>query len=369
MRFEQLGFESYLSSQALPLKSGKLPSETTIPARVTRVDKKRALVATPAGERRARSAPSLRSAPSQGEQLAVGDWVLLDSATDSDKPVHEDDSASIVEVLPRHSTLSRKTAGAESREQILAANVDTVFVVMGLDGDYNLRRIERYLLMIAASGAAAAVVLNKADLCEKAEQRREEVSALGGGQLDVHLLSALHDEGLGPLIAQLHPGKTVIFVGSSGAGKSTLINRLRGNDEQRVAAVRSRDERGCHTTTARQLFLLPSGAAVIDTPGIREIQLWADEAALREVFSDIEAMAAGCRFRNCSHQSEPGCAVVAGLTSESGGKERLGSYHKLESELAHLAERKSAAGRQQARREGKRFARMAKEAQRRKGRR
>ncbi len=360
MRFEQLGFESYLRSQALPLKSGKLPSENTIPARVTRVDKKRVLVATLAGERRARFASSHQ------EQLAVGDWVLLDNVTATE---HQDNSATIVEVLPRGSTLSRKTAGSESREQILAANVDTVFVVMGLDGDYNLRRIERYLLMIAASGAAAAVLLNKADLCEKAEQRLAEMSALGGGQLEVHLLSALHDEGLGSLVAQLRPGNTVIFVGSSGAGKSTLINRLRGNDEQRVAAVRSRDERGCHTTTARQLFLLPSGAAVIDTPGIREIQLWADEAALREVFSDIETMAEGCRFRNCQHQSEPGCAVVAALATETSGKERLGSYHKLESELIHLAERKSAAGRQQARREGKRFARMAREIQRRKGRR
>jgi ribosome biogenesis GTPase len=249
----------------------------------------------------------------------VGDWVALEAGT------------RISAVLPRQSVFSRKEAGAVTREQVIAANIDVLFVVTGLDGDFNLRRIERYLLLAWESGAKPVVVLNKADLCSNTTQAAADVQALASG-VPVAAISALHGSGVPEVEAHLTAGQTAAVTGSSGAGKSTLVNRLLGHERQRVQEVRADDSRGRHTTVRRELFLAPAGWLLIDTPGLRELQLWAASASVDLAFDDIAALAAQCRFRDCRHQGEPGCAVATSGIDES----RLASYAKLQRELAHL---------------------------------
>ena len=261
----------------------------------------------------------------------VGDWVALRRAAGSEAAVVE-------EILERRNQLSRKVAGARAVEQVVAANVDLVLLVMGLDGDYNLRRLERLLVMAEDSGARAAVVLNKADLCGDLEARLGEARALCAGRSLV-AISALAGE-LDALELLLEPGETAVLIGSSGVGKSTLINRLRGNDELPTRAVREHDSRGRHTTTHRELFRLPNGALIIDNPGIREIQLWQSEGALATVFEEIEQLSAGCRFADCSHDTEPGCAVQAAIAAGELDASRLDSLRRLEAEAEALERRK-----------------------------
>jgi ribosome biogenesis GTPase len=244
------------------------------------------------------------------------------------------------EVLERRNQLSRKVAGARSVEQVVAANVDLVLLVMGLDGDYNLRRLERLLAMAEESGARAAVVLNKADLCGDLDARLDETRSLCGGR-PVVALAALDGE-LDALELLLEPGDTVALVGSSGVGKSTLINRLRGGDELRTREVREHDSRGKHTTTHRELFQLPNGALIIDNPGIREIQLWQSDGALGAVFDEIEQLSADCRFADCTHDTEPGCAVRAAIDGGRLDRSRLDNLRRLEAEADALERRKSA---------------------------
>jgi ribosome biogenesis GTPase len=259
----------------------------------------------------------------------VGDWVAVSCYADSAM-------GTIQAVLPRRSQFSRKAAGSKTDEQILAANVDTAFLVSGLDHDFNIRRIERYLVLIWESGANPVVVLNKADLCASLDEHLMAVEAIAPG-VPIVALSALHQSGLEALAAYLRPGQTIVLVGSSGVGKSTLTNRLIGHAKQAVQAVRSGDDRGRHTTTHRELFLTASGALIIDTPGLRELQLWSNQTTVDEVFTDIEAIAQDCRFRDCRHQSEPGCAVQAAIATGTLDPTRLNSYHKLTKELDYLA--------------------------------
>lgn len=267
-------------------------------------------------------------ASSRSELPGVGDWVAVR---------RRDDQASgdIIAVLPRRSCFSRKAAGNVTDEQVVAANVDVVFIVMGLDADFNLRRLERYLLLARESGAAPVILLTKTDLAPDLPSQLAAVAGLAAA-VPVHALSPRRNEGLAQLAAYLQPGRTAALLGSSGVGKSTIINRLVGDDARRTREVRGSDSRGRHTTTHRELVMLPGGGLVIDTPGMRELQLWDVGDAVSETFEDIEAMAPGCRFGNCRHRNEPGCAVKAAVAEGHLTTARLDSYLKLQDEVASL---------------------------------
>ncbi len=268
-------------------------------------------------------AGKLRYETSKREDLpAVGDLVRVRDTV-------------IEEVLPRRTVILRKAAGDGSEAQVLAANVDTVFVVSGLDGDFNLRRLERYFLAVRSSGAQCAILLNKADLCDDLDARMREVRAVAPGA-DVVPISALHGEGIDALRPYLVPGETVAFVGSSGAGKSTLINRLLGRDRQLTGAVRETDSRGRHTTSHRELLETPGGALLIDTPGLRQLQPWAGEDDVDGAFPDIEELARGCHYRDCAHAGEDGCAIEAALDDGSLDFDRFSNYRKMRKEAAYL---------------------------------
>jgi ribosome biogenesis GTPase / thiamine phosphate phosphatase len=285
---------------------------------------------TAAGETEAEITGRLRYLARGAEDLpAVGDWVVTRRTADEDK-------AKIHDILPRRSKFSRRAAGRETEEQIVAANVDTVFLVTGLDNDYNPRRVERYLIMAWESGAAPVVVLNKADLVADAEAKREEIESVAPG-VPVLLLSAKRGEGVEQLMPYIGRGRTVALMGSSGVGKSTIVNRLLGSDVQRTQEVRLSDARGRHTTTHRELFLLASGGLVLDTPGMRELQLLVSERGLRGAFEDIEGIAAACRFGDCRHGGEPGCAVREALEEGALDAARYENYRKMQAEMRHAA--------------------------------
>ena len=266
------------------------------------------------------------------QRPAVGDWVLIEG---------EAPKAKIVMLLPRRSAIKRGAAGEHYKQQLIAANVDTVFVVCGLDADFNPRRIERYLLLVRGGGAEPVVVLTKADLADAADARIapgavaaiEELDAKGFAVLAVNARDAASVAKLAPW---LQPGRTVVLVGSSGAGKSTLTNSLLGTQRMKTAEVRESDDRGRHTTTHRALIPLPSGACLIDTPGMRELKPTGEED-VAENFSDVEAIAAQCKFRDCSHDREPGCAVRAAIEAGTLDPQRYANYVKLAEEVAGAA--------------------------------
>jgi ribosome biogenesis GTPase len=312
MSLESLGWNSYFRDAFL-----RLTENTAEPARVAAVDRERFIVWTEASECEATAAGRLRHLSE--DWPVVGDWVALAGGR------------RIAQVLPRKTAFSRKEAGEVTREQVIAANIDILFVVTGLDGDFSPRRLERYVLLAWESGAKPVVVLNKADVCADVAEAAASVSALAAGA-PVLTVSALEGWGLGALEAHLKPGCTAALAGSSGAGKSTLVNRLLGREQQRVREVRAEDSRGRHTTVRRELFLAPGGWLVIDTPGMRELQLWAGTGSVDAAFTDIAALAAECRFGDCRHQGEPGCAVAAAGIDEA----RLANYAKMQRELAHL---------------------------------
>jgi ribosome biogenesis GTPase len=283
---------------------------------------------TTGGELLARVSGRLRhEAAERADFPAVGDWVAA-------KRQAGEDRATIHAILPRRSRFSRRAPGDADKEQIVAANVDTVFLVMGLDGDFNPRRMERYLSVAWDSGADPVVLLSKADLCADKDARRREIEVLGA---PTHLVSPKTGEGLDAVRVYLKPGRSVALLGSSGVGKSTLINRLLGEERLKTREVRASDDRGRHTTSTRQLLVLPGGALIIDTPGMRELQLWDVASGVDAAFADIEALAETCRVGDCQHEVEPGCAVRAAADEGRLPKERLFSYHKLQKELAHLA--------------------------------
>jgi ribosome biogenesis GTPase len=250
----------------------------------------------------------------------VGDWVAARIAAP--------DYAVVEAVLPRRTCFARRAPGKRDDRQAIAANIDLAFLVCGLDGDFNLRRLERYLTLAAESGVTPVIVLNKADLCGDAAARQRETAAIAGS-VPVVALSALADGGVDPLTAFLEAGRTVALLGSSGVGKSTIVNRLLGDERLPTGAVRESDGRGRHTTTHRELVPLPAGGALIDTPGMRELQLWASEGSVDEVFDEISTLAAECRFGDCTHKVEPGCAVQAALGVGLISAERWESYRKL----------------------------------------
>jgi ribosome biogenesis GTPase len=242
--------------------------------------------------------------------------------------------ARIRTLLPRFSRFSRRAAGDVTEEQVVAANINTVFIVGALDGDFNLRRIERYLVVGWESGASPVVVLNKADLVDAPESYIDEVRHVAPA-VPVHAVSARNAQTLAPLHEYLGFGQTAALLGSSGVGKSTIVNALIGKELLRTRDVRESDRRGRHTSTARQLVVLPEGGVIIDTPGMREIQLWETGDALTGTFPEIEALSSECRFRDCRHATEPGCAVLAAVDTGELAVSRLESYRKLRDEQAY----------------------------------
>jgi ribosome biogenesis GTPase len=311
-----------------------------VPARVVSVHRDGFVVATVEGERTAELSGKMRHrANDEAARPAVGDWVAL--------RLPPGDGASILHgVLPRRTQLARKVPGALTAVQVVAANVDVVLIVAGLDGDYNPRRLERALVLAWEGGAQPAIVLNKADLLAP-EELAAKVRAIEDVAPGVRVLpaSAATGEGLDRLVESLVPGRTAALIGSSGVGKSTLVNRLLGAERQPTAAVRSHDSRGRHTTTHRELLRLPGGALLIDTPGLRELQLWAGPDALEGTFAEVDLLAAGCRFADCAHDGEPGCAVIRAAAEGMLSPARLESYRKLQRELRYLALRQDERGR------------------------
>ncbi|MGE3275367.1 MAG: ribosome small subunit-dependent GTPase A [Vicinamibacterales bacterium] len=298
------------------------------------------------GEVRAEQAGRVRHrAAGRHELAAVGDWVAVRLATDGR-------TGTIEAILPRRSRFSRKVAGELTEEQVVAANIDTVFLVMGLDHDYNPRRLERYLLLAWESGATPVVLLSKADLSDEVDARLAEVRESAPG-VEVHAVAALAREGLDAVGRYLGPGRTGALLGSSGAGKSTLINALVGTELLRTQEVRASDSRGRHTTRHRQLIPLGEHGLLIDTPGMRELQLWDVTDAVRDAFDDIAAAGEACHFTDCRHRDEPRCAVRAAVAAGEIPAERLASYHKLQDELRALGERRDVRGRIEEKRRGK----------------
>jgi ribosome biogenesis GTPase / thiamine phosphate phosphatase len=318
------------------------------PARVAVEHRGAYLLYTARGEQPAELAGRLRHAAAErGELPAVGDWVAVTPT----------DPALVHAVLPRKTKFSRLAASDHGGtiEQVVAANVDTVFLVAGLDGDLNLRRLERYLALGWESGAEPVVVLSKADLCADVDAAVLDVEATAIG-VRVHAVSNVTGEGVDELGAYFAAGRTVAALGSSGVGKSSLVNRLAGEELMATAEVRA-DGRGRHTTTNRQLLRLPGGGLYLDTPGMRELRLWESEDGLAQTFDDVAAAAAVCRFADCSHEREPGCGVRAALADGSLAHDRYESWRKLQGELRHLAVKQDARLRSETKKEIRRRAR------------
>lgn len=321
---DTLGWDDEREEQFAPHRGGGL-----VPGRVAVQHRGAYDVLEPHGERRCEVLPRLvKEASSRADLPVVGDWVALDPDT---RLIHA--------MLPRRSRVSRRRAGESDMEQVLVANVDIVFIVSSLNEELNLRRIERYLTLALESGARPVVVLTKADLHPAPERPRREVEALAGG-VTVHVISAKTGAGLVELGRELGPGVTGVLLGSSGVGKSTLVNTLTGDETLATGEIRQ-DGRGRHTTTRRSLILLPGGGILIDTPGLRELQLWADAGNLGLTFPEIEAAARTCRFRDCSHEREPGCGVAAALSEGAVAPERYESFLQLRAELASLERRRA----------------------------
>ena len=304
------------------------PHHDCVPGRVSAQHRGEYDVLAEAGELRAHVAGRLRHDASSGADLpAVGDWVAL-----RDDVIHA--------VLPRRSAFLRKVNLGAAEAQVLAANLDSIFVVTGLDADFSPRRIERYLTLAWESGATPVLVLTKADLCADPLALLLEAEAVAMG-VNVHVVSNLTGEGIDELAPYLAPARTVALLGSSGVGKSSLANRLLGHEAQATKEL-AEDGTGRHTTTARHLFRLPGGALLVDTPGLREVQLWDADEGIHEAFADVDELAAGCRFNDCAHQREPGCAVQQAIDDGQLPRERLQSYRALQRELARLARKQDA---------------------------
>ncbi len=266
------------------------------------------------------------------EYPAVGDFVLVNW--------NEFGNSAIIEsLLPRKSAFIRKAVGKPQQEQVVAANIDIVFLCMALNNDFNLRRLERYISIAWDSGAMPVVVLTKSDLCDDLENKLSEVSSVAFG-MDILVTTSTGENGHKELLPFISEGKTIAFIGSSGVGKSTLINRLLGKEHLKTNGLRN-DDKGRHTTTRRELFLLPSGGMVIDTPGMREFGMWDNDTGIERTFTDIEELAAQCKFRNCTHTNEPGCTIQKALITGELQIDRWQSYQKLKAENDYVEDKES----------------------------
>jgi ribosome biogenesis GTPase len=329
-----------------------------LPARVVRQSRDLSTLVGASGELAGEVSGRFRhEARGPADFPVVGDWVAMED--------RDDGRALIQAILPRRSAFTRKAAGEAVEAQVVAANVDTVFLVSGLDGDFNLRRIERYVTTAWSSGARPVIVLNKTDLRPDLEVVMAETAGVAPG-VPIVGASALDERGLEGLTPYLLQGRTLAFLGSSGVGKSTMINRLLGEERFRTAAVSDAAEgRGRHTTSGRELVRLPGGALLIDTPGLRELHLWADDEGLDRTFDEIDRLASRCRFPNCGHEQEPGCAVTAAVEAGTLGVRRWESYLKLRRELRFIELKKDEKTRRQREKAvGRQFAARLKEVKR-----
>lgn len=328
MTLAELGWNDHFAAAFAPHAA-----EGCVPGRVTLELKGYYEVTGESGARLgACSGKFINTAAAQADYPAIGDWVAVTPQPGEETRVF------IHAVLPRRTKFSRKAAGEQSVEQIIAANVDTVFLVTALDGNYKLHRTERYLAAAWASGAEPVILLNKADLNDDSAAILAELAVAGRG-VPVHVVSARTRRGLKALAPYLSPGRTVALLGSSGVGKSTLINRLIGERLQYTQEVRDADGKGRHTTTQRELIIAPGGFIVIDTPGMRELQPWEAAAGIDAAFGDVTAVTARCKFRDCAHTTEPGCAVQAALADGSLDPDRWAAWQRMQRAAAYEVRR------------------------------
>ena len=328
MNLTQLGFNKFFEQQLTTLNR-----ENKLIGRIMLEHKHSYRVATEEGELLATvSGNFAHNAFARDHYPAVGDFVLVSKMPGEDRAI-------IHHLFERKSKFTRKMAGSQIDEQIVATNVDIVFLTMSLNADFNVRRLERYLVAAWDSGATPVIVLTKADLCDDVARYVSEVESVAFG-VDIVVVSALDGSGLDAVKAYVREGKTIALLGSSGAGKSTLVNALANSELMKVSDIREDDAKGRHTTTHRELIVLQDGGCIIDTPGMRELQLWDQDGSLTTAFSDIEKYAANCRYRDCTHKKEPGCAVNEAIRNGELDASRLTSFNKLQRELAYM-ERKA----------------------------
>lgn len=348
---DALGWNGFFERHWAEAVAGEADSSRLEPARVVAPGRGLHRVLTAAGELLARPAGRLRA---EDVWPTVGDWVVVERLGERDGVLRR--------VLPRRTKLARKVPGLRSDEQVLAANVDHVFLVMGLDEDFTPRRLERLAIVAREGGVEPVTVLTKADLLDDVTlaARVEEARAAAAG-VPVFAVSVPAERGLDPLAAYLAPAETIALLGSSGVGKSTLLNRLVGRRVMATGAVSAHDARGRHTTVHRELVVLDNGSLLIDNPGLREVQLWGDSGeGLEETFEDVEALAGACRFRDCTHRHEPGCAVRAALDDGTLDPARLAAYRELAGELEALDRRRDEAAARKHGRAGSLMVRQAK---------
>ncbi|MCB2230409.1 ribosome small subunit-dependent GTPase A [bacterium] len=337
-----------------------LKTDSSLPARVARQDKHRYLLLTTEGELAGQTTGRMRHESEIEEDLpVVGDWVVIE-------PRRSEQAATILSILPRRSSFRRSvitTRKGRARPQVLASNIDTAFLVSGLDGNFNPRRIERFVLLAYESGAVPVIVLNKCDLCDDIDTAIAEIEAVAIG-VDIHAVSAAEGDGIENLRPYCATGQTVAFLGSSGVGKSTLINALLGEDRLKTTEVRLVDSKGRHTTTAREMIVMPDGGILIDTPGMRGLLVWSDGSGLEPTFGEIEALAVQCKFSDCQHETEPGCAVRAALKSGELDEKRFENWRKLQKEIRYLERRQNVSAALEEKAKWKKIAKLQREIER-----
>jgi ribosome biogenesis GTPase len=317
---EVFGWDEALEAQWL-----EVGSETFVPGRVIADFGVNCKVALPE-EVTAEAAGRLHYVSAPHEWPKVGDWVAVQVLDGEHDIIHA--------VLPRKNEISRKRPGEPVERQVLAANVDVAFLVQALDDDFSPRRFQRYLFQLRRERIKPIIVLNKADKADDIAAKVDELKAL---DVDIIISSALEHQGIDKIAEAIAPGQTAVFLGSSGVGKSTITNVLLGEQRQATRDIRDADSKGRHTTSHRELFRLPNGGLVIDTPGLRELQLWGNEGDLEGVFPDVEELAAQCKFANCTHSEEPDCAVLQAVETGALGEGRLAEYLSFQKELRYLA--------------------------------
>ena len=348
MNLQDIGFTGFFEANFFPYKEKEY-----IPARVVRENRTNYVLLSELGELTGHLSGKLMHTQTSITKPVVGDWVAIDPQPEQTAVIHA--------LLPRKTSVERKSAGDKTEVQIIASNIDKLILVVGLDDNFNIRRIERYLTMIYDSGAEPIILLNKADLCENVDEYISQVESVAFG-IPVISMSAKDENNIEQLEEHLTKQKTIALIGSSGVGKSTIINHFLEYDKMKVKAVSDEKHQGRHTTTHRELILLPNGALMIDTPGMRELQLWADEESASQSFVDIETLAKQCKFADCKHEAEPGCAIKLAIENDELDADRFKSYLKQMREIRHLERKKDQLGRHELNQRGKKFAAQIKQA-------